>query len=163
MNPESGLPNSPNGVLKLFPSTSDEVNRFANRLIQSVKHEGENPLEILVQIRAMEKAFKIVTEKIQENLLTEAGKYPESKFEFMGNFIEKSEVGTSYNYEVCGDHDWEQFSVAEKTAADARKNRETFLRTIKEPLNMYDPDSGETWTVNPPVKRSSSGLKVFLK
>lgn len=157
------LPSSPNGVLKLFPSTSDEVNRFANRLIQSVKHEGENPLEILVQIRAMEKAFKIVTEKIQENLLNEAGKYPEQKFEFKGNFIEKSEVGTSYDYSVTGDHDWEKFSVAEKTAAASRKDRETFLRTIKEPLNMYDPETGETWTINPPIKRSTSGLKVFLK
>ena len=159
----SDLPNSPNGVLKLFPSTSDEVNRFANRLIQSVKHEGENPLEILVQIRAMEKAFKIVTEKIQENLLNEAGKYPENRFQFMGNEIERSEVGTSYDYKVCGDHDWERFSVDELTAGNSRKERETFLRTIKEPINMYDPITGETWTVRPPIKRSSSGLKVFLK
>jgi len=81
----------------------------------------------------------------------------------MGNFIERSEVGTSYNYEVCGDHDWEKFSVAEKTAAENRKWREKFLRDLREPLNMYDPDSGETWTIKPPIKRSSSGLKVFLK
>ncbi len=157
------LPNSPNGVLKLFPSTSDEVNRFANRLIQSVKHEGENPLEILVQIRAMEKAFKIVTEKIKENYLNEAEKYPGDKFEFKGNEILKGDVKTEYDYSVSGDKDWELFSVAENTAAENRKRREGFLRTLKEPLNLYDEDTGETWTIKPPLKKSTAGLKIFIK
>lgn len=159
----SDLPNTPNGVLKLFPSTSDEVNRFANRLIQSVKHEGENPLEILVQIRAMEKAFKIVTEKIKENYLNEADKYPGNEFEFKGNKVQKGDVKTEYDYSVTGDLDWEKYSVDEMTAVENRKRREGFLRSLDGPLNMYDEDTGETWTIRPPVKKSVAGLKIFLR
>ena len=93
---------TPNSVIHLMPSTADQVNKFANRVVQSVKYDGENPLWLLVQIRGMEKAFKIITEKIQENLLNEAEKYPERKFEFMGNEIEKAELATVYDYSKCG-------------------------------------------------------------
>lgn len=154
---------TPNSVIHLMPSTSDEVNRFANRVIQSVKYDGENPLSLLVQIRGMEKAFKIILEKIQENLLTEAGKYPEKKFEFKGNEIEKAEVSMSYDYAACGDREWELYDVAERTAAESRRQREKFLRAMTEPIDVYDKDSGETWTIKPPLRRSTSGLKVFLK
>ena len=154
---------TPNSVIHLMPSTADQVNKFANRVVQSVKYDGENPLWLLVQIRGMEKAFKIITEKIQENLLTEAGKYPETKFEFMGNFIEKAEVATSYDYSQCGDPDWEMFHIEERTAAERRKEREMFLKALPGPTTIVDPMTGEIITVKPPTKKSTSGLKVFIK
>lgn len=155
---------TPNSVIHLMPSTADEVNRFANRVIQSVKYDGENPLSLLIQIRGMEKAFKIITEKIQENLLNEAEKYPDKKFEFKGNEIEKAEIGTSYDYTVCGDPDWEMFHIEEKTAADRRKERETFLRALPPgPTTIVDNMTGEIITIRPPSKKSTSGLKVFIK
>lgn len=158
----SDLPSTPAGVLRLSPSTNDEINRFANILIQSVQAGEENPIAILIQVRAMEKAFKIITEKIQRNLLTEADKHAENKFEYAGNFIEKSEF-VSYDYAVSGDKEWELFSVAEQTAANARKEREAFLRTLKKEMDILDKETGEVITIRPPLKRSTSGLKVFIK
>jgi hypothetical protein len=146
-----------------MPSTADQVNKFANRVVQSVKYDGENPLWLLVQIRGMEKAFKIITEKIQENLLNEAEKYPERKFEFMGNEIEKAELATVYDYSKCGHPDWEQFSVAEKTAAEGRKATEAFLRALTGPIDLLDRSTGEVTLIMPPTKKSTSGLKVFIK
>jgi len=154
---------TPNSVIHLMPSTADQVNKFANRVVQSVKYDGENPLWLLVQIRGMEKAFKIITEKIQENLLTEAEKYPDKKFEFMGNEIEKAEIGTSYDYSVCNDTDWEIYSSDEKNAANSRKEREAFLRALPGPMDILDRMTGELITIRPPAKKSTSGLKVFIK
>lgn len=162
MSYPTDLPSSPASLLRLTPSTNDEINRFANILIQSVQAGEENPIAILIQVRAMEKAFKIITEKIQRNLLTEADKHPENKFEYAGNFIEKSEF-VRYDYAVSGDKEWELFSVAEQTAANARKEREGFLRTLKKEMDILDKETGEIITIRPPLRKSVSGLKVFIK
>lgn len=153
---------TPTSVINLLPSTSDEMNRFANNVIQAVKNGEENPLQMLVQIRAMEKAFKIITDKIQDNLLTEAGNHPENKFEFKGNFIEKSEFVT-YDFSQCGDPTFERLEVDYNTAKDRLDERKALLKTLKEPTPMGDTVTGELVTVRPPLKKSVSGLKVFIK
>lgn len=146
-----------------MPSTSDEVNRFANSLIQLVKNGEENPLAVLIQIRGMEKAFKIITEKIQENLLTEADKYPEKKFQFKGNDVDKSELGTRYNFDICGDRVYETRKSIAAAANTLVKEREEFLKALKEPLSTFDEETGEVFTIRPPSKSSTSGLKITLK
>lgn len=153
---------TPTSVINLLPSTSDEVNRFANMVIQAVKNGEENPLQMLLQVRAMEKAFKIITEKIQSNLLTEADKHPENKFEFKGNFIEKSEFVT-YDFSVCGDTTFERLEVDFNTAKARLEERKAFLKALKEPTPIGDTVTGDLVTVRPPLKKSVSGLKVFLK
>ena len=156
------LPNSPAGLIRLMPATSDEVNRFANTLIQSVKFDGENPLAMLVQIRAMEKAFKIIIEKIQENVLAEADKYPENKFEFKSNFIEKSEFVT-YDFSVCKDPTLDRLEIEFNSAKELLDDRKAFLKTLKNPTPIGDTSTGELTTVHPPMKKSVSGVKIFIK
>lgn len=154
---------TPTSVINLLPSTSDEMNRFANNVIQAVKNGEENPLQMLVQIRAMEKAFKIITEKIKENYLTESEKYPGDKFEFKGNQIQKGDVHTDYDYTVCGDPIWNQRKSILDIAKTLLDERQDFLRTLREPMTIVDDESGEIATVRPPLKKSIPGLKITIK
>lgn len=154
---------TPTSVINLLPSTSDEVNRFANNVIQSVKNGEENPLQMLLQVRAMEKAFKIITEKIKENYMSEADKYPGDKFEFKGNEIQKGDVKTEYDYSNTGDIIWEQRVSAMAAAETLVKEREAFLKALKEPITLVDEGSGEVYTVRPPIKKTTQGLKIFMK
>jgi len=154
---------TPVSVINLLPSTSDEVNRFANNVIQSVKNGEENPLQMLLQVRAMEKAFKIITEKIKENYLNEADKYPGDKFDFKGNMIQKGDVHTEYDYSVCGDPIWVQRKGILDMAKDQLDERQEFLRALREPMTIVDDESGEVATVRPPAKKSTPGLKITIK
>jgi hypothetical protein len=43
------------------------------------------------------------------------------------------------------------------------KDRETFLKSIKAPMQMIDENSGEVYTIYPPKKTSSTTLKVTFK
>ena len=154
---------TPTSVINLLPSTSDEMNRFANNVIQAVKNGEENPLQMLVQIRAMEKAFKIITEKIKENYLTESEKYPGDKFDFKGNQIQKGDVHTEYDYTVSGDPIWEQRKTILDMAKSQLNEREEFLRALREPITIIDDESGEIATVRPPLKKTTPGLKITIK
>lgn len=157
------LPTSAASVLRLTPSTQDEVNRFSNQIIQAVKNGEENPLDILLQVRALEKCFKIIVDKIKDNYLTEAGKYPGDKFTFKGNDVQKADVWTSYDYGSSGDTIWEQRKSIELAAQTLVKEREEFLRTLREPITTLDEGTGEIVTIRPPHKTTIPGLKITIK
>lgn len=150
-------------VVNLLPSTSDEVNRFANNVIQAVKNGEENPLQMLVQIKAMEKAFKIILDKIKDNYLKESEKHPGELFQYKGNNIQKGDVKTEYDYTVCGDPIWEQRKSILDMAENLLKERQEFLKTLREPITLVDDESGEVATVRPPLKKTTPGLKITIK
>lgn len=150
-------------VITIGPSTADEVNRFANSVIQAVQKGEENPLKMLIQIRGMEKAFKIITEKIKENYLRESEKYPETKFQFMGNEVAKGDVYTEYDYTVCADPIWETRKTILDMAKSQLDERQEFLKALREPITIVDEGSGEVVTVRPPLKKSTPGLKISLR
>lgn len=157
------LPSTAIGTLKLMPANTQQIARFSKLLIEDVQNGNVNPLELLVMLRALEAMSETVRDSIRTNIDTAADKYSEKSFEVLGCRVDKAEVGIVYDYGGSGDRDWEQFATDEATAAARRKERETFLRSLKEPIDVLDKDSGETWTIRPPLRRSKSGVKVFFK
>lgn len=149
--------------LTVLPSTGDEIKRFSAQIIDQVKQGQENPLKLLVLLRALESTAETIRAGIGDEIMSEVGKYSEKTFEAYGARIERAEVGTSYDYAASGDRDWFQFKIAEETAGNRRKEREIFLRALREPMNLFDEETGEIYEVRPPLKKSKSGIKVFLK
>lgn len=155
-------PSNPMSALRIMPSTAEQVGRFAKGIIESVQNGDSNPLEVLVLLRALEAVSETVRDSIRQNVLNAANRYSERSIELFGARIEKAEVGVSYDYTTSSDPVWERFKVEEQTAAARRKERETFLRSLKEPLTVVDETTGEVSQIRPPIKRSSAGVKVFL-
>lgn len=157
------LPDTAIGTLRLFASTQCEVDKFSDDLIQSVKSGDVNPIELLVMLRAFEKVSDRVLKEIRENTITEANKYNGSSFKFNGNKIEKSELGTKYDFSICNDPDYNKLFKTALESSEKLKEREVFLKSLKEPITLVNRDSGEVYTIIPPLKTSTSGLKVSIK
>lgn len=149
--------------LTVLPSTADEVKRFSTQIINQVNSGEENPLKLLVLLRALEATAETIRKGIQTNIMSEVDKYSEKSFEAYGARLEKSEVGVEYDYAATGDRDWFKFKTAEDTASENRKIREAVLRNIREPFTVLDEETGEVYEIRPPLKKSKSGVKVFLK
>ena len=159
----NSLPDTPVASLRMLATTQAQIDFFSDGLIRSVKEGEVNPLEILVMLRAFDKVSKRVLAEIDRNYLTEADKYPEKKFEFAGASIEKVEVGTSYDYTVCCDPIYEEREVAMNTAKTLLDERKEFLKALREPITLVIEETGEAVTVRPPLKKSTSGLKVSIR
>lgn len=157
------LPQNPTELLTLMASTSTQIDVFSDGVIESVQRGEINPLTVLIQLRAMQKATDRILKEIQPNLMSEADKYPEREFEFMGNKISKTEHGTKYDYSNCGDPVYQQrLKIAQE--ADAQlKERENFLKAVKAPFSLLDEGTGEVSVISPPTKKSTSGLNVSIK
>jgi hypothetical protein len=159
----SNLPSSAYGVMKLLPDTKTGVEIFSRQLVSAVQNGEVNPLELKALFKIMEKVSEKVDDEIKDNLLREAGKYSEKKFQAFGFEIEKAEVGTKYDYLACGDPIYEQRHAILEAAKSQLKEREDFLKALRDPLTIVDDESGEVATVRPPVKKSTEGLKFSMK
>lgn len=163
MNPEYyNGPSSALSVVRLLASTQTQIDVFSDQLIDSVKQGEANPIEVLVQLKAMEKVIGRVLKEIQPNFVTESEKHPEKSFEFNGAKIEKAEVGTSYDFSVCRDVEFERLETDFNTAKARLDERKEFLKAIKKPLPMVNED-GEAVTIYPPNKTSTTSLRVTIK
>lgn len=160
---ENLIPQSPRDLLTLMASTSTQIDVFSDGVIQSVKEGEINPLTVLIQLKAMEKATERILKEIKANLLTEADKYHGNEFEYLGNKITKAEHGTKYDFSKCGDPMWNDLYREKALILDAMKERETFLKAIKAPLEVLNSETGETNLITPPTKTSSSGLNVSIR
>lgn len=156
-------PGSPSALLHLNPSNSQQIEFFASSIIEEVKSGNESPLRVLVQLRAMEKASKQILEGIKDEIVTAAEKYPTKDFELWGNKLEKSEVGVTYDFSVCGDPTYERLEVDFNTAKDRLDQRKEFLKTLRSPTPIGDTVTGELVTVNPPLRKSTAGVKVTIQ
>jgi hypothetical protein len=157
------LPSTAYGVMRLLPDTKTGVQTFSNQLIQAVRNGEVNPLQVKAMFKVMVMVGEIVNEATKANQLTEAEKYPEKKFNAFGFEIEKSENGTKYDYLSCGDPIYEQRHAIAESAKAHLDERAQFLKALKEPLTVIDDESGEVATIQPPIKKSTTGLKFSLK
>lgn len=159
----SDLPETPQGLMQLLPNTSSQIESFIRGIVTAV-HEGqENPLNVMLQVRAMERAFEKIKEQIKDNVVREADKYPGVEFDFRGNNLVKGDVKTEYDYTVCKDTVWERLKVDADSAKEKLSARESFLKAMKEPMTVVDEMTSEIVTIQPPLKKSTPGVKFFIK
>lgn len=147
----------------LNPSTQTSIDIFSDGVIESVRAGEINPLTVLIQLRAMQKASERILKEIQPNLMKEAELYPEKEFDFMGNSISKAEHGAKYNYSVCNDPVYNQRLRIVEEATEQLKERENFLKAVKAKFTLLDEGTGEVVEIYPPVKTSKAGLNVSIK
>lgn len=157
------LPSSAVGVVKMFPSIQTSVDMFSDQLIESVKKGEVNPVELLIQLKAMEKVTGRVLKEIRDNFVREGDKYPTNTFELNGVRLEKGEVGVAFDFTVCKDTVWERLNTDSESAETKLKERQEFLKTLRGPLTVVDELSAEIITIYPPKKTSTTSLKVFIK
>lgn len=157
------LPETPTQLLSLMANTSTQIDVFSDGIIQAVQGGEINPLAVLVQLRAMEQASERILKEIKPNIMAEADKYPGKDFEFAGNKITKAEHGTKYDYSVCNDPVLDDLIEQAKVLNEKVKTRQERLKAQTTPESILDPMTGEVVVINPPIKKSTSGLNVSIR
>jgi hypothetical protein len=146
--------------LKRLPETKAQVEAFAEGAIQEVISGERNPLEFETLLKAMETMIEIIRkdQRVKDAIESEAMKYPDKSFDY-GNAIFTKSGRTTYEFEVCEDIQWEMADVEAKKWTNIRKEREAFLKALKEPVA----DISTGGVINPPATRYSLFVSVKLK
>lgn len=149
-------------TLSILPNTKQEIELFSSKIISELESGMINPLDLLKQIKCFEKVIEQTKDTLLKMAREEAEKYGTKNFEFKGVKIELAEVGTKYDYSKCNDFVMAKVSEDLAKLNETKKQRETFLKSLKEPIQLVDEESGDVFQVMPPVKSSSSSLKVTI-
>lgn len=147
-------------ALSILPNTKDEVISFSRKLENEIIEGNIDPLEILRYQKSIEAVFKNIKETLDPAARKEAEKYGTKSFQFKGITITLSENGTKYDYSNCNDPEHRVLKAAAEVANEALKARETFLKALKQPMEIIAGD--ELITIYPPIKTSTSGVKCEL-
>lgn len=149
-------------LLNAAPSTYVDIQNFVYKAKQELLSGEYNPLDIEIQLKAMEELIKMLRgdSDIKNAAIKEAEKYGKGQFEYRGVKMNVREAGVKYDYASTGDSTWAILDAEAKEIAEKKKAREKFLQNI--PIGgVADPDTAEL--IQPPVKTSSTTLAVTLK
>jgi len=126
----------------------------ATRTVDNILERG-NPITTAITIKAVEEFIEAIKKDkrfidyVREELAKNGG-----KDSVEGIALENVEAGTKYDY--SNDPVWVDLDKK-------KRDRETFLKTIKDPLSIVNEETGEVYSITPPVKTSSSTYKITLQ
>lgn len=165
------------GILALFETNKEQRQHFVTDLVNRLDNGEIDPLTIHLQVKAMEdiifqltstdekknKSFE-AAKKYRSFLLEAAQKYSAKSFEFSNAKFEIKETGTKYDYSQCNDPVLSELITKQNEIDELVKNRQKLLQTAPvKGLNLLIEDTGETVTVYPPSKSSTTSIAVTLK
>lgn len=144
------------------PITKSEQTNAAQTIINRIKDGEVDPISTYATIKAVVEALSLVLKDKDVVRLTISGveQYGPGGTTYRGAKMSVCETGVRYNFSDCGDPIWNELSV-QKTEIEARlKERETFLRGIKDPQTIIINETGEVVTVYGPSRTSSNSVKI---
>jgi len=157
---------STTSILALFETNKQQREDFALRLIDAVEAGQADPLKVHLQVKCMEEIIKLITSntRYRSDVLSAANKYGVKSFPLYDHNFQITEVGVKHDYSACNDPVFALLSQQLVSAAAALKEREAFLKGVPQAgVVITDPDTGETCTVYPPAKSSTTSVSVKLK
>lgn len=142
----------------------DGIKKLSDAIVQSLDDGNFNPLDFKLAAKGFEKLMEAVKKPIDKAAMTEAEKYSAKNFTYKGADIQVSEnLGVSYDYSGCNHPEYVRVLEEFNAIAKRKKEIEAQLQATKHSFTMIDEDTGEVVTVYPPIKSSSSGIKITIK
>lgn len=136
----------------------------AKSLLELIEEGHIDALSVAMQAKYLTEVLEATKERIRELVCDELHKYGKGEeCTKHGATFALKEAGVSYDYSGCGDTQWAEIDNQIKVLTDQRKEREKFLRSIKESMTIVDESTGEIITINAPIKRSTSTYAITWK
>jgi hypothetical protein len=164
---------TPTSIVALFDMSKADHANFATMIVDAMDNGNADPLKVHLQLKSMEKVFKNLTDKeenealskrYRDHVLSAAQQYGGKKFEFHNSVIEIKEAGTKYDYSQCCDPILADLEKRTKELSDELKSRQKMLQLLKPSgQEMIDPSTGESFTAYPPAKTSTTSVQVTIK
>ena len=79
---------------------------------------------------------------------------------FKGATFDVKEAGIKYDFSKCEDVIWNDIDKKMQMLTERKKEREAFLKSLKERFTYVDESTGEIITLYPPQKKSTTTYAI---
>lgn len=147
---------------RAVPFTKENQKATAQTLVTKVVEGEADPIQVFSTVKALVECLTIFLKNkdVVDSTIAACERYGKTGALYNGANLCVAEVGVKYDYSACNDPEWEDLSK-QRAELDAKiKARETFLRGIPREATILNEDTGEITKVVPPIKTSSTSVKV---
>lgn len=137
------------------------IDNLASSLVKPIMEGDVDVIKSIATIRALQEALDKAATQLKPLVITELHKYS-AKEKIISNgteFILK-EVGVKYDYSDCGDYILNELIKEVEVLNEKIKDRQTFLKSLKQIETIVDTRTGEIHEIKPPQKTSSTGYVI---
>lgn len=148
----------------LYDANKKAIASISKQIVQRVKDGELDSVQAFLHARKGTELFKKLEEGLRPYMEKDAAvPAGEEGLTMLNCHLQRADMGVSYNYENCHDVVWDKLDADIKTLSEAKKAREEYLKKIKVVTEEVDEETGESWTINPPIRTGRNGIKVSLK
>lgn len=146
---------------KLLSLNKSDINKQVENSYNDVVNGYTDPLEALVFAKKGEALFKALSDKVRP--LAEEKDYGKNH-SIYSTEVKANTTGSGWDYTPCNDALYNDLLLEQTELKNKIKDREAFLQSIKTPLDTFDKDTGETFTINPPIRiHGKVGISLTIK
>ena len=146
-------------TLNLMPTKKEEIKSFSQKIKTDILNGNVDPLQILSNLKAVEKTIKIITDSTEVKAAFLNSMHGDKTHEAYGCLFEEAEVGVKYDYSVC--NQWNEVETKIAELKEIQKSVESRLKSASLKSPYLDPTTGEEITGI--AKSSTTIVKVTLK
>lgn len=146
--------------IKLIPDKKQIQAMAVSEAKKMIDGGNDNPLLLRIHIKRMIEFLTVYDKEIDDAVREEAEASGYKSFEYQGAKIELAEVGVKYDYSKSPV--WSQLKGQSDEIGAKMKEHETFLKSLSQPIEVLDQETGEVVRFHPPAKSSKSSVKITL-
>lgn len=151
------------GFKDVISSNKKQLKGIADKMIDKAKEGELDPVQAFSAARKGIDFFKQMEEGLRPIVEKDLKLSKGQDYKHNSVLFEGAVTKTEYDYHATQDRRWIELDAQIKDLTEQKKERETFLKTLKTKLTTVDEDTGEVVEIYPPVKSESFGIKVTLK
>lgn len=156
-NKETGLSLELNNLINI---DREGIRQKVDAVVVTIQDGWTDPLDALIFAKKGKELFDALEKNVRS--YAEAKQVNKGYVKF-GTSVTEAMTGVKYDYTSTGDGEWLDLYNKSKMAKEALEEREKFLKGVTKDLEIVDTDSGETYTIKPPIKSGKLGLKLEMQ
>lgn len=142
-----------------LPVKVSDIENLAINFVERVKESGQDPVKMMVNLKQVDEYVKHIKKYLKSYAVDYANKRQVDSCQ--GAKIELRSPAT-YDYTNCQDPIWNYFVEEIKRLDELKKSRENFLKYVTKPTEQIDEETGDIFTVNPPLVSREETLYITL-
>ena len=140
--------------------TKELIKEQSIALLKDLDEGHITPLQLAAQLKFVEDIITNVKEELRQRVVSEQSKYGKEKMTYHGATFDIKEAGVKYDYSHCDDTIWNDLKQQLDSLNDKMKEREAFLKSLKERFTYIDESTGEIITLYPPQRKSTTTYSI---
>lgn len=149
-----------------FPQTKAEQSAMAARFTQAIVNGDVSPLETVAKMKSIQEVITLFLkdEEVTKAVIDQVDKYGKGEIPTSsGASFQVKETGVKYDFSQCNDPVWNNLKEQADRINEELKEREKYLKVIKNHKTEIDEETGEVYTIIPPIRTSTTSYTVTFK